>query len=102
MRPPPLRAESCNFSPRPVGLVVGEVRDMAQNGPETDALLDLAGRGDDHARWRLLDRHRARLLRMIAVRMDGRLAARLDPSDVVQEALADAARALPDYLSRRP
>ncbi|HEY2158204.1 MAG TPA: sigma-70 family RNA polymerase sigma factor [Isosphaeraceae bacterium] len=75
---------------------------MAQNGPETDALLDLAGQGDDRARWRLLDRHRARLLRMVAVRMDGRLAARLDASDVVQEALADAARALPDYLSRRP
>ncbi len=75
---------------------------MAQNGSETDALLELAGHGDEHARRRLLDQHRSRLLRMIAVRMDGRLAARLDPSDVVQEALADAARELPDYLRRRP
>ena len=75
---------------------------MAQNGPETDALLELAGHGDERARRRLLDQHRARLLRMVAVRMDGRLAARLDPSDVVQEALADAARELPDYLRRRP
>src|SRR5262249_37440030 len=31
-----------------------------------------------------------------------RLAARLDPSDVVQESLADAARRLPDYLRDRP
>jgi RNA polymerase sigma-70 factor, ECF subfamily len=75
---------------------------MAQNGSETDALLELAGHGDERARQGLLDRHRARLRRMIAVRMDRRLAARLDPSDVVQEALADAARQLPDYLRRRP
>ena len=75
---------------------------MAQNGTETDALLDLAGKGDEHARQRLLERHRSRLLRMVAVRMDRRVAARLDPSDVVQEALADAVRELPDYLQRRP
>jgi RNA polymerase sigma-70 factor (ECF subfamily) len=74
---------------------------MAQNGAETDALLALVGRGDDQARQRLLERHRSRLRRMVAVRMDGRLAARLDPSDVVQEALADAARSLPDYLRRQ-
>jgi RNA polymerase sigma-70 factor (ECF subfamily) len=71
---------------------------MAENGAETDALLALAGRGDDQARQRLLERHRSRLKRMVAVRMDGRLAARLDPSDVVQEALADAARDLPAYV----
>jgi RNA polymerase sigma-70 factor, ECF subfamily len=75
---------------------------MAQNGPDTDALLELAGQGDEGARQRLLSLHRSRLLRMIAVRLDGRLAARLDPSDVVQEALADAARELPEYLRRRP
>ena len=75
---------------------------MAQNGAETDALLERASRGDDQARQRLLERHRSRLKRMVAVRMDRRLAARLDPSDVVQEALADAARDLPDYLRTRP
>jgi RNA polymerase sigma-70 factor, ECF subfamily len=71
---------------------------MAQNGAETDALLERAGAGDEQARERLLERHRSRLKRMIAVRMDGRLAARLDASDVVQEALADAARELPEYV----
>jgi RNA polymerase sigma-70 factor (ECF subfamily) len=39
---------------------------------------------------------------MVRVRMDRRLAARIDPSDVVQEALADADRKLNDYLRRRP
>lgn len=34
--------------------------------------------------------------------MDTRLLARLDPSDVVQEAMAEAYRELPDYLERRP
>jgi RNA polymerase sigma-70 factor (ECF subfamily) len=75
---------------------------MPQNGPETDALLEQARQGDERARQRLLEWHRSRLLRMIAVRMDRRLAARLDPSDVVQEALADAARDLPEYLRSRP
>jgi RNA polymerase sigma-70 factor (ECF subfamily) len=39
---------------------------------------------------------------MLAVRMDPRLASRVDPSDLVQEALADAARLLPGYLRERP
>jgi RNA polymerase sigma-70 factor (ECF subfamily) len=39
---------------------------------------------------------------MIEVHLDRRLAARVDPSDVVQESLADAARKLSDYLRQRP
>jgi RNA polymerase sigma-70 factor (ECF subfamily) len=38
---------------------------------------------------------------MVAVRMDRRLAARVDPSDVVQETMARAARDLSDYLRSR-
>jgi RNA polymerase sigma-70 factor (ECF subfamily) len=70
--------------------------------PDTDQLLDRAGRGDGAARQQLLTRHRARLLALVAARLDRRLAARLDPSDVVQEALAEAARRLDDYLRERP
>jgi RNA polymerase sigma-70 factor (ECF subfamily) len=70
--------------------------------PDTDELLDQAGRGDAGARELLLERHRDRLRRMVAVRLDGRVAARLDPSDLVQETLAEAAARLGDYLRGRP
>jgi RNA polymerase sigma-70 factor (ECF subfamily) len=70
--------------------------------PNTDQLLDRAGRGDNQARQQLLVRHRRQLRRMVAAHLDRRLAARIDPSDVVQEALADAARKLSDYLRERP
>jgi RNA polymerase sigma-70 factor (ECF subfamily) len=70
--------------------------------PDTDVLLEQARRGDAPAREQLLTRHQARLRRMVAVRLDRRLAARVDPSDVVQEVLAEAARRMPDYLRDRP
>jgi RNA polymerase sigma-70 factor, ECF subfamily len=70
--------------------------------PDTDELLRQAGEGEDAARQRLLALYRDRLRRMVAVRMDRRLAARIDPSDVVQEALADADQHLDDFLRDRP
>jgi RNA polymerase sigma-70 factor, ECF subfamily len=69
---------------------------------EVEGLLDQAGRGDGAACQELLARHRARLRQMVALRIDRRVAARVDPSDVVQEAFADAARKLPEYLRERP
>ena len=75
---------------------------MSPHDPETDALLTRAAGGDPAAGHQLLARHRDRLRRMVAVRLDPRVAARLDPSDVVQEALLEAARKLPDYLRERP
>jgi RNA polymerase sigma-70 factor (ECF subfamily) len=39
---------------------------------------------------------------MVSVRIDPRLAARIDPSDVVQDALAEASQKLPDYLKNHP
>ena len=50
----------------------------------------------------LLARHRDRLRQMVSVRIDPRLAARMDPSDVVQEALSEALQKLPAYLHDRP
>src|SRR6516225_12117126 len=70
--------------------------------PDTDQLLEKACQGDDPARQQLLARHRRRLHRMVAAHLDRRLAARVDPSDVVQEALDDAARKLDGYLRQRP
>jgi RNA polymerase sigma-70 factor (ECF subfamily) len=49
-----------------------------------------------------VERHRARLRKMVAWRLDRRLAARVDPSDVVQEVLAEAHRRLDRYLRDRP
>jgi RNA polymerase sigma-70 factor (ECF subfamily) len=73
-----------------------------QQQPETEELIDRAARGDDAARNQLLAQHRDRLKRMVAVHLDRRLAARVDPSDIVQEALLDAHRELSDYLRSRP
>jgi RNA polymerase sigma-70 factor (ECF subfamily) len=69
---------------------------------ETDTLIRRAEAGDDEARQSLLERHRGRLKRMIAVRLDSRMAARLDSSDIVQETMAEAARRLDDFLAERP
>jgi RNA polymerase sigma-70 factor (ECF subfamily) len=69
---------------------------------DTEDLLRRAGAGENAARERLLARHRDRLRHVVALRLDRRLAARIDPSDVIQEAMADAAHKLPDYLRHRP
>jgi RNA polymerase sigma-70 factor (ECF subfamily) len=75
---------------------------MPSAHPDTEQLLEQASRGDDRACQQLLARHRSRLRRMVAVHLDRRLTARIDPSDVVQEALAEAARKLGDYPRERP
>jgi RNA polymerase sigma-70 factor (ECF subfamily) len=75
---------------------------MTALGQDTDLLLDRAAAGGDDAWQQLFDLHRKRLKRMVALRLDRRLAARVDPSDVVQEALADAAKKLAGYLRDRP
>jgi RNA polymerase sigma-70 factor (ECF subfamily) len=69
---------------------------------DTDQLLEQASQGDDQARQQLLARHRGRLRRLIEVHFDRRLLARVDPSDVVQEALVEAVCQLSDYLEKRP
>jgi RNA polymerase sigma-70 factor (ECF subfamily) len=75
---------------------------MVLRDAETEELIGRARRGDAEARQQLLVRHRDRLRRMIAVHLDRRIAARIDPSDVVQEALMEAAQKLSHYLEERP
>lgn len=75
---------------------------MPAETSETAELLAQASQGDGLARHALLVRHQSRLLQMIAVRMDRRLASRIDPSDVVQDALAEAQRTMDDYLKHQP
>lgn len=75
---------------------------MVERPADTEHLINQASQGDTSAREKLLARYRDRLCRMVAIRLDRRLAARLDPSDVVQEALMDAGQELSDYLRERP
>src|SRR5215472_4624168 len=70
--------------------------------PDTDELLRQASQGNRDAPDRLLARHRDRLRKMVACRLDRRLLARVDPSDVVQEVLVEASRKLTRYLRERP
>jgi RNA polymerase sigma-70 factor (ECF subfamily) len=68
----------------------------------TDQLLNRARQHDRQAIDVLLQRHRERLKRMVCIHLDSRLSTRIDPSDVVQESLADAAGKLPEYLRTVP
>jgi RNA polymerase sigma-70 factor (ECF subfamily) len=66
---------------------------------ENDRLLERLRHGDERVLAELFDQHRDRLRRMVDLRMDPRLRARLDASDVLQEAFLDVARDLPAYLA---
>jgi len=74
---------------------------MTGDSSETNRLLERAAQGDKQSWGALLTRHRERLRRLVAFRMDQRLQGRVDPSDVIQEACLEAAAALSEYL-RRP
>lgn len=68
----------------------------------TSLLLDQVAAGNEAAVTKLFGLHRERLRHMVALRMDDRLMARFDPSDVVQEAMVEANNRLPSYLDTRP
>jgi len=68
------------------------------NLTETSRLLDQARAGDQGALNQLFAQHRARLRRMVELRLDRRLQARIDPSDVIQDAYVDAVVRLDEYL----
>jgi RNA polymerase sigma-70 factor (ECF subfamily) len=73
---------------------------MTQSQPpsETTRLVALAAQGDGRAWGQLLERHRDRLRRMIAMRLDLRLQGRVDPSDVIQGGYLAASRRFAEYV----
>ncbi|QDU19531.1 RNA polymerase sigma factor [Urbifossiella limnaea] len=80
---------------------------MAAAHPQPDSgdTLGLLGRveaGDAAAAGELLARHRPALVAFVGGRLDPAVRTRVDASDVAQEALAEMARRLPDFLERRP
>ncbi|HVK08915.1 MAG TPA: sigma-70 family RNA polymerase sigma factor [Gemmataceae bacterium] len=72
---------------------------MESDSADSVELVARARAGDSAARNELFARHRGRLRRMVELRLDRRLAGRVDPSDVIQDGLADAAAKLPGYLA---
>ena len=64
-------------------------------------LIEKAAKGDSGAIGNLLTRHSQRIKRMLAVRLDPRIRARLDESDVYQELQIEATRRLPEFLAER-
>jgi RNA polymerase sigma-70 factor (ECF subfamily) len=75
---------------------------MTEMVSNVENLVERAARGEELARQRLLGFYRDRLRRMVHARLDKRLSARVDASDVVQEILIDANRRLEGYLVDRP
>jgi RNA polymerase sigma-70 factor (ECF subfamily) len=73
--------------------------DPAQN--DNQILLERALAGDESALATLFDGYRARLRPMIRLRLDRRLAGRVDSSDVLQEAYLDVRRLIAEY-AREP
>jgi RNA polymerase sigma-70 factor, ECF subfamily len=69
---------------------------------ETCRLLALIHAGDPQALDALLVRQQPDLRAFIEVRLSPALAARVDPSDVVQETLLVVVQRMDDYLRRRP
>jgi len=67
----------------------------------TDRLLQQAAEGDQASWGAMVEEHRPRLRRMVALRLDPRLQGRIDPSDVIQETFLEAAVRLAEYL-RKP
>jgi RNA polymerase sigma-70 factor (ECF subfamily) len=76
--------------------------DLRPDSADTCGLLERVRRGDRRALEELLARHRPAMLAFVEARIGPRLAARVDASDVVQEAQLAVARRMADFLERRP
>ena len=71
---------------------------MIDPSPESDPLAR-AKAGDTEALGQLFLHFRDRLRKMVRLRLDRRLAGRVDPSDVLQEAYLDLSRRFPEYVA---
>jgi RNA polymerase sigma-70 factor (ECF subfamily) len=71
---------------------------MDNNSSATLGLLERARAGDRQALGEIFSRHRERLRRMVEMRLDARLQARIDASDVIQDAYLEVAARLEEYL----
>jgi RNA polymerase sigma-70 factor (ECF subfamily) len=65
---------------------------------QADELLQRASAGDAVAIAMLFEQQRPRLKKMVMLRMDRRLHARIDASDVLQDCWLDCTRRFPDFV----
>jgi RNA polymerase sigma-70 factor (ECF subfamily) len=106
----PEKPDSRLFPVRPVTLPAGRqlfswgrlMNQMTPDSAEAQPLLERVRAGDRTALDQLLVQHRPYLLRLVELRLDPKLRPRFDPSDVVQEAQAEAVRRLDTYLAGSP
>jgi RNA polymerase sigma-70 factor (ECF subfamily) len=73
---------------------------MLEDPPEIRDLLAKARGGDDRVLGQLLLRFEPRLRRILAFHLDPRLRARLDESDVLQEAFLEASQRFRGYVEK--
>jgi RNA polymerase sigma-70 factor (ECF subfamily) len=76
--------------------------DATPDSSETRNLLQQVRAGDRQAFEELFTRHLAEVRQFVEARMDAKVRARLDPSDIVQETQMEVFRRLGDYLDRQP
>lgn len=72
---------------------------MTETATIPDDLLRRAKAGDAAALGALFAHYRERLRKMVSLRLDRRVAGRLDASDVLQEAYLDVARRFSEYVA---
>src|SRR5262245_55495177 len=72
---------------------------MTAPGLDEAELLRRAMAGDQSALAELFARYRDRLRKMVRLRLDRRMAGRVDTSDVLQDAYLDVARRFPEYAA---
>jgi RNA polymerase sigma-70 factor, ECF subfamily len=70
---------------------------LAEKLPEDDDAVRSSQLIDEQSLFDLFNHHRPSLRRMVEMRLDSRLRARIDPSDVLQEAFIDISNRVQDY-----
>jgi RNA polymerase sigma-70 factor (ECF subfamily) len=76
--------------------------EVPPDSPEIQHLVQRARVGDREAFEELFAGYRGYLHQFVELRLDPKLRARVDPSDIVQEAHLEAVRRLDDYLEQPP
>ena len=69
---------------------------------EFEILNELLSENNEQGVEQFVNAFRPRLKRMVSARLDSRMSSRVDPSDIVQDALFEAVRKMPECLKDRP